>query len=69
MTKYRIMKNAYDKLVALKSKAAKSKDIHVARSEFRAAALELFPKAGSRAEASGRDLIEYYQERYSRKRN
>lgn len=68
MSKYSEMKKAYDKLVEVRSSGIYSvSEKHLARTEFRAAALELFPRAGSRAEASALDLIDYYALMYSRR--
>lgn len=69
MSKYSEAKKAYDKLVKLKRSGLSSgKDRSLARSEFRAAAFDLFPRAGSRAEAATIDLIEYYAKQFSRRK-
>ena len=65
MTKYRTMKKAYDKwVVKRRSGFHTPAEIYAARLEFKAAALELFPQAGARAEGAARDLIKYYSSIY-----
>lgn len=66
MTKYAIMKKAYDRYVAVRRDPdSTTKDRHEARADFREAALDLFPHLGTRAEGAGKDLIDYFAERYS----
>ena len=67
MTKYSEMKKAYDILVKVKSSGLyTTKELHQARADFRAAAQELFPSTGSRAEFAALDMIQYYAIRYSK---